>query len=266
MAAAFTSFQTRFHGAAAAPWETRFRQAARTAGFGAYVLLAAVELAWLSLRGQTGDPMIRALWLRRICRRLERLLDMETRHLGKPAARGLFVFNHVSYLDIIALAARRPLIFVAKQEVRSWPVIGWLAAAAGTVFIDRHRRGDVAAVSKRISDLLARGMRVCIFPEGTSSDGSRVLPFRTSLLEPAMNGKQPVTVGWIGYSLDDGAAETEACYWGDLSFGPHLLNLFAKRQIHATVAYATVGATTERRKEFGQRLHALVCSLAKYKA
>jgi 1-acyl-sn-glycerol-3-phosphate acyltransferase len=266
MAATFTSFHPRLDGSIAAPWEARVRQVKRTVGFCTYILFGALEFAWLFLLGKSRDPLTRAYWLQNICRRMERLLDLQARHLGEPSDQGLFVFNHVSYLDIIALSARHPLVFVAKKEVRSWPVIGWLAAAAGTVFIDRHRRGDVADVTERIQDLLSRGIRVCIFPEGTSSDGSQVLPFRTSLLAPAMNGDQPVTAGWIGYSLEDGEAGTEACYWGDLTFGPHLLNLFTKRCIHATVAYSAVGMATGCRKEFGRRLHAIVCDLAKSKA
>jgi 1-acyl-sn-glycerol-3-phosphate acyltransferase len=190
------------------------------------------------------------------------MLDLRTRYRGEPSTEGLFVFNHVSYLDIVTLAARHPVVFVAKKEVRSWPVIGWIAASAGTLFIDRKKRSDVARITEAMGELLKQGIRVCIFPEGTSSDGSRVLPFRTSLLEPAIAHDYPVTAGWIGYSLEEGDPATEVCYWGDLSFGPHLLNLFTKRCIHASVAYTQAGNSTGCRKEFGARLHALVCDLA----
>ncbi len=265
-----TTTTLNFHGhirrlspAGAPAW---IRQVTRSAGFCGILLLACAELGALCIRGQGRQPRSRALWLQRMCRRLVRLLDLRAQHIGEPARTGLLVCNHVSYLDIITLSANHPLIFVAKKEVRSWPVIGWLAAAAGTIFLDRGHRGEVARVTGEMKRLLAAGIPVCIFPEGTSSDGSRVLPFHSSLFEPAISQSHAVTAGWVGYALDDGAAETEACYWGDLTFGPHLLNLFSKRCVHATVAYADAGPAAGSRKEFGHRLHALVCALAKSRA
>jgi lyso-ornithine lipid O-acyltransferase len=267
MSTASVSFHPQVTGAPGATFETRLRQVARTIGFCALLFAAALELGWLHLLRRAETPMARALWLQRLCRRLARLLDLRTRYSGEPAASGLLVFNHVSYLDIITLSSRHPVVFVAKQEVRGWPVIGWIAACAGTVFIDRNRRSDVARITETMRGLLAEGIRVCIFPEGTSSDGSRVLPFRTSLLEPAIAGGQPVTAGWVGYALEDGDAGTEVCYWGDLTFGPHLLNLFSKRCIFGSVAYAPAGvAAAGCRKAFGEHLHALVCDLAKQQA
>ncbi len=245
------------------PLEARIRQWVRVADFCRVLTLAGMEMFGLYLSGRANNAMARALWLQRLCKRLVRTIDLRAAYRGEPAKEGLFVFNHVSYIDIITLSARHPVVFVAKKEVRSWPVIGWLAASAGTIFIDRTKRSDVARITAEMSELLAQGVRVCIFPEGTSSNGSRVLPFRTSLLEPAIANEQTVTAGWIGYTLDDGDPATEVCYWGDLTFGPHLLNLFSKRCVYATVAYAPAGKGTGCRKEFGQRLHSLVCDLAK---
>ncbi len=248
------------------PLAIRARQAGRIAGFCAILMAGMTEHLLLRTFGKMAKPLDRALWLQRVSRRLMRCIGLHAHYVGEREEAGLFVFNHVSYLDIVTLAARDPIVFVAKCEVRTWPVIGWIAAAAGTLFIDRTKRTDVARVGAAMKDLLSDGLRVCIFPEGTSSDGTSVLPFRTSLIEPAIEQKEPVTAGWIGYELEDGEPETEVCYWGDLTFGPHLLNLFTKRQIFATVGCARAGMTGECRKAAGKHLHGLVCRLAEQHA
>ena len=112
--------------------------------------------------------------------------------------------------------------------MRRWPLFGWFAAIAGTVFVDRERRTHVGEVNREIEAALAAGALVVVFPEGTSSDGATVLPFRTSLLEPAARGGHEIAVGWLHYDLEDGDAATEVCYWGDHSFVAHLLNLLGK--------------------------------------
>jgi len=263
MSTATVTFHPQLTGAPETPLEVRVRQCVRVVNFCRILALSMIEMVAMYISGRAGSAKARSIWLQRLCRRLTRMLDLRAEYRGEPAREGLFVFNHVSYLDIVTLAARHPVVFVAKKEVRSWPVIGWIAASAGTIFIDRTKRSDVARITANMGELLAQGIRVCIFPEGTSSNGSRVLPFRTSLLEPAIAHDYPVTAGWVGYSLDDGDAATEVCYWGDLTFGPHLLNLFTKRCVHASVAYASAGRASGCRKEFGQRLHALVSDLAK---
>jgi 1-acyl-sn-glycerol-3-phosphate acyltransferase len=243
---------------------TRFRQIARILGFLGLTLISATELVVIHLRGQGHLPRLRAQWLQRLCRRILALLNIRADYIGEAAEDGLFVFNHVSYVDILVLSARHPVVFVAKKEVESWPLFGWLASVGGTIFIDRTKRGDVARIAASMEQYLEQGVRVCIFPEGTSSDGSKVLPFRTSLLEPAVARDYRVTAGWVGYKLEDGDPATEVCYWGDLSFGPHILNLFGKRGVHATAVYADAGRAENCRKEFGRRLHAIVSGLAKH--
>jgi 1-acyl-sn-glycerol-3-phosphate acyltransferase len=208
------------------------------------------------------QPLARARWLQRICRRLVRLFDLCVTYRGDAAESGVLVSNHVSYLDVVVFAARHPMLFVAKKEVRSWPVIGWVAACAGTIFIDRSRRADVTRVSALMTDAIAQGVQVCIFPEGTSSDGSRVLPFRTSLLEPVVAGAWPVTAAWVGYALEDGRAETQVCYWGEMKFTTHFLRLLGVRRIFGSVAYAPLARRRGCRKDLGNVLHSLVSRLS----
>ncbi len=151
---------------------------------------------------------------------------------------GLLVCNHLSYLDVIVLSSIRPCVFVAKRDVAAWPLFGWLARAAGTIFVDRERRLASADVVDLVRDAVAGGSLVVLFPEGTSSDGSTVLPFKSALLESAVELRCPVAAAAIEYSLDDGSVADEVCYWGDMTLVPHLLNLFFKREIRSTCSFS----------------------------
>jgi 1-acyl-sn-glycerol-3-phosphate acyltransferase len=126
--------------------------------------------------------------------------------------------NHVSWLDIWALNAVRPGLFVAKSEIRGWPVVGWLAARVGTLFIERARRTDTRRTNERIVARLAvPGEQVTVFPEGTTTDGSVVRPFHASLLQPAVAAHARVHPLAIRYTGVGGAPSTAAAYIGDMS-------------------------------------------------
>jgi len=168
-------------------------------------------------------------------------------------------------VDILVLCSLTPAVFVAKQEVKSWPVMGWMARLGGTVFIDRQRRTHVGEVNDEIQNALADGALVVIFPEGTSSDGRTVLPFKSSLLKPATQPAYPLTIACIEYALDDGDAGAEVCYWGDAVFFPHLLNLLSKRNVRATVRFAPVSDPGPDRKQLAERLHGEVLRLKNHR-
>ncbi|MFN0128126.1 MAG: lysophospholipid acyltransferase family protein [Verrucomicrobiales bacterium] len=185
---------------------------------------------------------------------------MELEHRGAPSKSGMIVSNHLSYLDILAFSSIAPCAFVAKKEVSGWPVLGLFAKMAGTIFVDRSRRSDVEEANLRIAEALAAGVVVVLFAEGTSSDGSSVLPFRSSLLEPVILCGCAAVPAAIGYHLDEGSVSDEVCYWRDMTLLPHLLNLFGKRRVRAWVAFE-VGATYASRKEAAQLLHKRVCEL-----
>jgi 1-acyl-sn-glycerol-3-phosphate acyltransferase len=204
---------------------------------------------------------VRAAWQQDSARRLGRVLGLECCVSGPVPARGLLVSNHLSYLDILVLGSLTPAAFVAKNEVKSWPVFGWLATLAGTVFIHRERRTHVGAVSARMESILQQNVLVVLFPEGTSSDGSGVLPFKSALLEPAARQSHPLCAGLIQYELADGDVAEEVCYWKDMSFGPHLLNLLSKRSIRATVRFAPWTGGAADRKELAVGLHAQIMQL-----
>jgi 1-acyl-sn-glycerol-3-phosphate acyltransferase len=203
----------------------------------------------------------RAAWLHRSSRRHLKIFGYAATVSGEIPQSGLLISNHLSYLDILAISATTSAVFVSKADVRRWPLFGWFAAIAGTVFVERERRTHVGEVNREIESALADGMLVVVFPEGTSSDGATVLPFRTSLLEPAARGGHGISVGWIHYDLDEGDAANEVCYWGDHTFFPHLLNLMGKRRIRATLRFGKFHRTSDDRKELAKQLHAAVLEL-----
>lgn len=205
--------------------------------------------------------MARARWLQQASRRHLKIFDYTAGVTGPIPTRGLLVANHLSYLDILAIAAVTPAVFVSKADVRRWPLFGWLAGLAGTVFVERERRTHVGAVNDEIQQALDGGALVVVFPEGTSSDGTTILPFRTSLLEPAARSQHPIATAWLHYELPDGDAREEVCYWGDHVFFPHLLNLTGKRSVRATLRFGSFEKHTEDRKELARQLHAEVVKL-----
>lgn len=163
----------------------------------------------------------RAAWLHRWCRFACRVLGLRLTTKGQMPASGLLVCNHLSYLDIIALSSLRPCVFVAKHDVRGWPVFGWLARAAGTIFVERNRRLAAAKEVVKIFSAMESGLLVVLFPEGTSSDGARVLPFKSSLLQAAAASRCPIAAAGIDYDLRDGSVADEVCYWRDMTLVPH---------------------------------------------
>ena len=102
-------------------------------------------------------------------------------------SRAMLAANHVSWLDVYSIISVCPARFVAKSEIRSWPMLGWLSRNAGTLFIERSRRSDTARINEHIADALMTGDRVAIFPEGTTSDGTVLRHFHASLLQPAVS-------------------------------------------------------------------------------
>jgi 1-acyl-sn-glycerol-3-phosphate acyltransferase len=214
-----------------------------------------------ALASEKSRRLSRARWLHRNARRHLKTFGYTADISGDIPKHGLLISNHLSYLDIPTIAATTPAVFVSKADVRRWPVIGWLAKMGGTIFIERERRLHVGAVNEEIESALAAGVLVVVFPEGTSSNGETVLPFRSSLLEPATRGGNEISVAWLHYELKDGDARKEVCYWDDHTFFPHLLNLLGKKSVHATLRFAKFHRTTTNRKELAKQLHAAVQEL-----
>ena len=116
----------------------------------------------------------------------------------------LLVANHISWLDIFIIYAAKRVHFVSKHEIRSWPVVGWLACRTGTLFIERARKSDTARINQEMHRLLRDGAWVAVFPEGTSTDGRRLLRFLPSLFQPAVDENLPVVPAILRYQDPQG--------------------------------------------------------------
>lgn len=169
-----------------------------------------------------------------VCRMSLPILGMGYRVSGRPMNKiGAVVANHGSWLDIFALNACQRVYFVSKAEVARWPGIGWLARATGTVFIRRDPR-EARAQTELFEARIRAGHHLLFFPEGTSTDACRVLPFKSTLfqafyahdLDKVMK-IQPVSVI---YRAPEGADPRFYGWWGDMGFGPHLVKVLAERR------------------------------------
>jgi 1-acyl-sn-glycerol-3-phosphate acyltransferase len=210
-------------------------------------LLAAV-LAVMALLRLPGRGKVSILYSRAMCA----LLGVRITVDGTPPRHHavLILANHVSWLDIFAITATVPVIFVAKSEVKRWPLVGWVARARGTVFVERDRRGQTPAANTDIARHLAEGQSIVLFAEGTSSDGNRVLPFRSALvgaLREALGqvdgGKriavQPLSVGYTGLlGLPMGRQHRLVAAWyGDRDLLPHLAEFLRRGAVDVTLSW-----------------------------
>lgn len=201
------------------------RLLARLSGFAITLAVTALIAALLTLFEKfSGRRVNRAPWARFCFYLSARSLGFGMDYSGE-VARGpvLFVSNHISWSDIPILGGRTPLRFLSKQEVRSWPIIGWLAAQAGTLFI-RRGGGKAARSRQEITRALEGGESVLVFPEGTTSAGIGVLPFHGRLLQAAVDANvniQPISIAYLRNDKPDAIAP----FIGDDEFQNHLIRL-----------------------------------------
>ena len=176
------------------------------------------------------------------------LLRIHVRVVGNPVRDRavLFVSNHVSWVDIVVIGSIAPVAFVAKREVATWPLVGVTAIMQRTVFVDRGRRHQTGDAVSEIVQRVASGTSVVLFAEGTSSDGNRVLPFRSALLgaiEDQSDGgsilMQPMAITYVGqHGLPMGRQHRPLVAWyGDLDFMPHIKAFIERGAVDALVTY-----------------------------
>lgn len=205
-----------------------------------------VRLAGMRLCGPL-TPQRRAEWLHSCCRDVLAALGIRLRVVGAPPQRGLVVSNHLSYLDIAAYAAAAPRAFISKAEVAAWPYFGPAARAAGTIFLNRASHASALAAGHQIRQKLSAGVSVLLFPEGTSTDGSQLRRFHSTLFEPAVALHEPITAVAIRYQIADGTPEREVCWYGDDPFLPHLIRTMAIPGISAEITFSEPGFYPDRR-------------------
>jgi len=181
----------------------------------------------------------------------------------KPDPPFFLVSNHLSYVDIIVLFSTLNTTFVAKSEVKSWPVLGWIAQSIGIVFIDRKRKMDIARVNREISGKVSEERGLTLFPEGTTSPGEKILPFRTPLLEYPASSELGVSCCALHYSLEseEKSAHEIVCWWGDAPLHSHLYRLATEKNIRATIVFGDNRYHDTDRKILAGNLHRCVTNL-----
>lgn len=210
-------------------------------------LQAAFDFAARRLHGPI-SLCCRAEWLHRSSIKALTRLGITLEVQGPFPSVGLLVCNHLSYIDVLALSSIAPCVFVAKRQVRSWPLFGYLARFGGTTFVDRDQPSDAVRVNHELAEALSAGLVVVLFPEGTSSDGSTVLPFRSALFKPAVQLNQPISTAHISYAVEGGSAEQDVCYWGRMVFLVHLFRFLRLRSVNARVKFGRKASTFTDRK------------------
>ncbi len=207
------------------------------------------------------NPRLRAEWTHRHARRLCRILNLTVNTVGQPPAAALYGSNHMGYLDIVALGAATPVVFVSKAEVRNWPIMGTLASCGGTLYLDRERKGELKQIAHNFAPVIDSGIPVVIFLEGTSSGGEDVMPFRASLLAPAVAEQWPVAPVGLDYEVSSGRVADDVAYWRDDTFFPHFMKLLAQDWIRSHIAFGPAQSPGEDRKQLARELRERVVEL-----
>ena len=189
--------------------------------------------------------------MHRFCRGAVRALGVSWRVEGALPQSGAVISNHLSYLDVLLFGAIRPFVMVAKSDVRNWPLIGWLTAPLGTVYVVRGGAPQTyPGVNRAMAEAYRSGLPVLFFPEGTTTDGSEVLPFRRGLFHSVLNEDVALRTAALSYSVDDPnvSVADDVCWWGDALLAPHLFRLAGLKVIRATVRFGD--EVTERADRF----------------
>jgi 1-acyl-sn-glycerol-3-phosphate acyltransferase len=194
------------------------------------------------------------LWGRWMCAILGVRVEVE----GRPP-RGLFLLasNHLSYLDIMVLGSLAPSLFVAKREIRAWPLFGWMSRGAGTLFVDRDRPKDVVRVGGEMIERLEAGLSLTLFPEGKSTRGLEVHPFMPSLLEAAARTGVPchaVSLRYEAPDFEDLPPAVTVCWYDRAAFVPHITRLMRIEGVTAHVRFVGEPVRSDDRKELAREL------------
>ncbi len=207
------------------------------------VLCILLAVGWDKVRGTQPhlglSRRFQAFWCRSLCWLFGVSLEVRGERIQSPV---LLAANHVSWLDILVVASFWPVCFLSKSEVRRWPGIGAVATALGTIYIARGERNGSGEAIEAMSERLAAGRQVLFFPEGTTSPGSELLPFRPRLFQAAIAVGAPVQPLTIQYFSERGDCSTYAPFVDDEKLLRHVIRLAGEKETHAVL---TLGEAVE---------------------
>jgi 1-acyl-sn-glycerol-3-phosphate acyltransferase len=201
-------------------------------------------------------------WARKLLRILNIVLSV---HGVRPVARTrnlIIAANHVSWVDIFVISAAHPARFVAKSEIRDWPIAGWLSEKAGTIFIRRTRRSDTAKINDLIHAALSEGASIGLFPEGTTTSGDKLLKFHTSLFEPAVVNSATLAPAAICYWSRNGERNEAVAFVGELSFAESISLIIRQKSMIAELSFAAhIEAKGVNRRELALQAESAVAAM-----
>lgn len=215
-----------------------------------YGVVLAIGYPYLS---RTRQQRILKTWSRQLLAIFNIGIQIEGQQPARPEGGCLMVANHVSWLDIFVLNAIHPARFIAKSEVRDWPIIGWLCKRTGTIFIERGLRQNTSLINMRISYLLGQGECVGLFPEGTTTDGNQVGNFHSALLQSAINARARLCPIALRYQDDDGELSTAAAFTGDTTLVRSIWKMLCCSHTNALVVRTpALMSTVKNRRELAR--------------
>lgn len=238
-----------------------FRQSVRIARLAVHIASGMVlSGAVFPLVGRSGRAALFGWWSRRLLRILRVRVNLRGQIPSTPRSASTIVLsNHVSWLDIFVIRASLDCRFVAKHEIRHWPVVGWLVAQQGTVFVQRARRHDTARVNAALDTALEAGERMVVFAEGTTTDGTEIQPFHASLLQPVVRSEGYALPVALRYVTAGGEVDLRAAYAGDTSLWECTLSLTDKPEVLAELnLLPAVHAVGRHRRDLAEHCSALV--------
>lgn len=208
------------------------------------LLICSVLFPWL---GRERRLACIAQWSAQLLRIFR--VQLELTGFAQPAAHGLWVANHVSWIDIFVINAIYPSRFVAKSEVRRWPLVGRLSASTGTIFIRRGSARELRTTVETMAAALAAGERIVVFPEGTSAAQGAMQPFRANLFEAAITAQASVQPMALAYVTADGCLHDSVEYIGDTSLIDSMVRILSGAPVIArlTALPALPAGATDRR-------------------
>ncbi|MFA5668329.1 MAG: lysophospholipid acyltransferase family protein [Balneolaceae bacterium] len=174
-----------------------------------------------------------------------------------PKPPFFFVSNHLSYVDVFILSATIKCLFVAKDEMKRWPIFGTIVSTVGMIFVNREKRSDVKRVNGEISKKISQYNGVTLFPESTTSPGYEILPFKSSLLDYPAKHHIPVYNASITYTTPETEQEAYKAisWWGDVPFINHFMNLLTVKNFTGTLIINEEPIVNENRKILADQLH-----------
>lgn len=217
-------------------------------------------VAFFGLKFGGWVPTIRFLWAKSVMN----ILNMKCTVKGvTPKAPFYLVSNHLSYLDVWVLFGSAKGTFITKSEVRSWPIVGFVLSSSGMIFINRNKKTDIKRVNEEISKNITQYQGVFLFPEGTTSPGKEILPFKSSLFQfPAVQGME-VTSAAITYRCDDLNVDpaSEICWSTDIKFPAHFWKLLKIKEFEASITFSNQKQVNSNRKELALSTSAIIMDI-----